>query len=285
MHPNVAKKCRRRRATASPATVVYKYSATRFIFSFRGRWRVFMRSLAATFERLLRIAREVQGGRFDIGRTPERLSALEDQCSVLRMSDSSRRSAVVVLQDATQSSAADNLAGLRRVARRRDQDLILSSLVRAFRVVVFDVLANQQIEMLLSEDDKAIKTFFLDRSVEPLDKRVHVRGSDGSPLNLASGGLHCLIERRGKHAVVVADKIGCRQIDCLGASNKRFCLSHHPLGGWIEAHGDRNTRRDATCRKTKTKHCRTPVTVTMCREKKSHCQSVSAWAFMNSAHV
>lgn len=53
-----------------------------------------------------------------------------------------------------------------------------------------------------------------------------------------------------------------------------FAFIHTAVG--LKAHGDRNTRREATWRKTKTKHSRTPVSVTMCREKKSQCQSVSA---------
>ena len=116
---------------------------------------------------------------------------------VLDSSGASGREALVVLEQPAQPVAADDAAGGRsRIGRRpgAEERPVAHALMWAFRVVMLDEFAGEQIHVARTEDDEVIEALVLEGPDEPLDVRVQVRRPEGQFEGLHAAALQRLIE-------------------------------------------------------------------------------------------
>ncbi len=107
-------------------------------------------------------------------------------CPKTGSSPISRCFAVVVVQKSAESWTPREGTATSVVGGSRDEPTA-PALVRTFFVVVRHVLAHEFSEMRLSQRNHAVEAFLLNRTVEPLDERIQVRGTPGQTNRLDPG--------------------------------------------------------------------------------------------------
>src|SRR6266404_1731407 len=103
----------------------------------------------------------------------------------------SRRRAMVELEQAAESSAAEDRPGSGRVGVPgigREQNHVPFALVRALGVVVLEELIDRALQRSFAEEDHVIEALFLDRPDEPFRERVEIRTARRKSQALDAGG-------------------------------------------------------------------------------------------------
>ena len=123
------------------------------------------------------------------------------------------------MMQAADTRHLSNLPTIGRLHCPRDWAVVRERPVRAYPMVVIEVIYENLAQLLFVQNDDSIETFPPDGTYQPLGKWILPRGSRGSQLLLDTHALHTVHEDRPVNRIAVPQQILGRGIVGEGIDN------------------------------------------------------------------